>query len=179
MVSTKAELNRYFEMITRRVPTKVSRFIRWLRRPSSFAARLVVAILFILGGIFSFLPVLGIWMLPLGLLLIAQDVHFMQKPLVKSLSWTERQWGRVRLKWLTFSGRRSVTVNNPKADPTDNAKKDPDEWLSGDDPMTGAQASYLKTLCEQAGTSEAFNEKLTKAEASKLIDEMRHKAGVG
>jgi hypothetical protein len=45
--------------------------------------------------------------------------------------------------------------------------------------MTGAQASSLKTLCELAGTPEAFNEKLTKAEVSKLIDEMRQKAGVG
>ena len=45
-------------------------------------------------------------------------------------------------------------MSNPKTEPTDNAKKDPDEWLSGDDPMTGAQASYLKTLCEQAGTPE-------------------------
>lgn len=70
-------------------------------------------------------------------------------------------------------------MSNPKNEPTDNTKKDPDEWLSGDDPMTGAQASYLKTLCEQAATSEAFNDKLTKAEASKLIDEMRKKAGVG
>ena len=57
-------------------------------------------------------------------------------------------------------------------------RKDPDEWLSGDDPMTGAQASYLKTLCEQAGMPELFNENLTKAEASKLIDEMRQQAGV-
>jgi hypothetical protein len=64
----------------------------------------------------------------------------------------------------------------PKTDPTDNTKKDPDEWVSGDDPMTGAQASYLKTLCEQAGTSELDN--LTKAEASKLIDEVREKAHV-
>jgi hypothetical protein len=70
-------------------------------------------------------------------------------------------------------------MNNPKAEPTDNAKKNPDEWLSGDDPMTGAQASYLKTLCEQAGRPEAFNDNLTKADASKLIDEMRGKAGVG
>jgi hypothetical protein len=107
MPSTKAELNRYFEMITRRVPTRVSRFIRWLRQPSSFAARLVVAILFILGGIFSFLPVLGIWMLPLGLLLIAQDVLILQKPLVTSLSWTERQWGRVRLKWQKFRSKKA------------------------------------------------------------------------
>ena len=63
-------------------------------------------------------------------------------------------------------------MSNPKTEPTDNAKKDPDEWLSGDDPMTGAQASYLKTLCEQAGTPEAYDDNLTKAEASKMIDEM-------
>ena len=70
-------------------------------------------------------------------------------------------------------------MNSPKTDPTDNTKKDPDEWMSGDDPMTGAQASYLKTLCEQAGTPEAFNDNLTKAEASKMIDDMREKAKVG
>jgi hypothetical protein len=69
-------------------------------------------------------------------------------------------------------------MNNPKTEPTDNAKKDPDEWLSGDDPMTGAQASYLKTLCEQAGMPDAFNDDLTKAQASKMIDEMREKANV-
>jgi hypothetical protein len=53
----------------------------------------------------------------------------------------------------------------------------PDDWVSGDEPMTGAQASYLKTLCEQAH-SDAFDENLTKAEASKLIEEMRENAGV-
>ena len=44
--------------------------------------------------------------------------------------------------------------------------------------MTGAQASYLKTLCEQAGKPESFDDKLNKAEASKLIEEMREQAGV-
>ena len=44
--------------------------------------------------------------------------------------------------------------------------------------MTGAQASYLKTLCEQAHCPDAFDEDLTKAEASKLIDTMREKAGL-
>jgi hypothetical protein len=73
---------------------------------------------------------------------------------------------------------RSVTMSNPKTEPSDNTKKDPDEWVSGDDPMTGAQASYLKTLCEQAGTPEAYDDNLTKAEASKMIDEMRQQAGV-
>jgi hypothetical protein len=70
-------------------------------------------------------------------------------------------------------------MSNPKTEPTDNTKKDPDEWVSSDDPMTGAQASYLKTLCEQAGTPDAFNDNLTKAEASKMIDDMRGKAKVG
>ena len=69
-------------------------------------------------------------------------------------------------------------MSNPKTEPTDNTKKNPDEWVSRDDPMTGAQASYLKTLCEQAGTSEAFDDNLTKATASKLIDEIRQKAHV-
>jgi len=70
-----------------------------LRKPSSFAARLAVAVLLIVGGIFSFLPVLGFWMLPLGLLLIAQDVPFLQKPLVKALAWVEAKWKLLRLKW--------------------------------------------------------------------------------
>ena len=69
-------------------------------------------------------------------------------------------------------------MSNPKTEPTDNIKKDPDEWVSGNDPMTGAQASYLKTLCEQAGTPELYHDNLTKAEASKLIDEMRERAHV-
>ena len=69
-------------------------------------------------------------------------------------------------------------MSNPKTEPIDNTRKDPDEWVSGDDPMTGAQASYLKTLCEQAGAPEMFDANLTKAQASKLIDEMREKAGV-
>jgi hypothetical protein len=66
-------------------------------------------------------------------------------------------------------------MQNPKT-ANSNTEKDPDDWMSGDDPMTGAQASYLKTLCEQTGTPELFEERLTKAEASKRIDEMREKA---
>jgi hypothetical protein len=69
-------------------------------------------------------------------------------------------------------------MTDPKTDPTDNTQKDPDEWVSGDDPMTGAQASYIKTLCEQAGTPHVFDDTLTKADASKLIDDMRAKAKV-
>jgi hypothetical protein len=71
-----------------------------------------------------------------------------------------------------------VNVTNPKNVTTDNVQKDPDDWVSGEDPMTGAQASYLRTLCEQAGTPELFDESFSKAEASKMIDEMRDKVGL-
>jgi hypothetical protein len=58
-----------------------------------------------------------------------------------------------------------------------NMVKDPDDWTTGDEPMTGAQQSYLKTLSDEAG--EEFNENLTKAEASKRIDELQKKTGRG
>jgi hypothetical protein len=63
-------------------------------------------------------------------------------------------------------------------DAKSNTEKDPDEWVSGDEPMTGAQASYLKTLSAQAHEPDAFDEKLTKAEASKEIDRLREKVGL-
>ena len=46
----------------------------------------------IIGGIFSFLPVLGLWMLPLGLILIAEDLPFLQGPMARMLGWIERKW---------------------------------------------------------------------------------------
>ncbi len=58
-----------------------------------------------------------------------------------------------------------------------NTVKDPDEWVTGDEPMTGAQRSYLKTLSDEA--KEPFDENLTKAEASKRIDELQQKTGRG
>jgi hypothetical protein len=66
--------------------------VAWLRKPSSRLVRIPLAILLIAGGIFSFLPVLGLWMLPLGLLLFAQDVPMLQKPMVQMLGWIERKW---------------------------------------------------------------------------------------
>jgi hypothetical protein len=70
--------------------------------------------------------------------------------------------------------------HNPKSepDPGSNTQKDPDDWTTGGEPMTGAQASYLKTLSEQAHAPEAFDEGLTKADASKRIDALREKVGL-
>ena len=72
---------------------------------------------------------------------------------------------------------------NPKTDAADaqdlpsNTVKDPDNWTTGGETMTGAQASYLKTLCEEAG--EEFDETLTKGEASKKIDALQSTTGRG
>lgn len=67
---------------------------------------------------------------------------------------------------------------DPKAHPSSNTQKDPDDWVSGDDPMTGAQASYLKTLSEQVGDGEAHEDGLSKAEASRRIDVLKEKLGL-
>ncbi len=64
----------------------------------------------------------------------------------------------------------------PDQQPT-SAQKDPDDWKTGDESMTGPQASYLKTLAQEAG--EDVDESLTKAEASKKIDELQEKTGRG
>jgi len=53
-------------------------------------------------------------------------------------------------------------------------QKDPDDWKTGDEPMTASQRSYLETLCQDTG--ETFDENLTKADASKWIDELRQRS---
>jgi hypothetical protein len=56
-------------------------------------------------------------------------------------------------------------------------EKDPEDWVTGDESMTGPQASYLKTLSQEAG--EEFDPELTKAEASKRIDALQQETGRG
>jgi hypothetical protein len=68
-------------------------------------------------------------------------------------------------------------TNNTQILKGSNTVKDPDEWTTGDEPMTGAQQSYLKTLSDEAGVE--FDKTLTKSEASKRIDELQHKTGRG
>jgi hypothetical protein len=71
----------------------------------------------------------------------------------------------------------STKPKTPATDIPSDTVKPPDEWTTGDETMTGAQASYLKTLCEEAG--EEFDPSLTKAEASKGIDELQARTGRG
>jgi hypothetical protein len=66
---------------------------------------------------------------------------------------------------------------DPDLPDTGNLQKDPDDWVTGDETMTAAQASYLKTLSQEAGVE--FDETLTKAEASKRIEELQARTGRG
>ena len=70
-----------------------------------------------------------------------------------------------------------ASANQSNDLPGSNTVKNPDDWTTGDEQMTGAQRSYLKTLSDEAG--EELDENLTKAEASKKIDELQHKTGRG
>ncbi|HET7410216.1 MAG TPA: DUF3072 domain-containing protein [Paracoccaceae bacterium] len=68
-------------------------------------------------------------------------------------------------------------VTDPKTQAPGNAVKPTEQWTTGDEAMTGAQASYLETLCQEAG--EAFDPGLTKAQASERIDALQEKTGRG
>jgi hypothetical protein len=88
-------LDRQFDRLEEELPESASGFLRWLRGPSSRWVRISAGILLIIGGLLSFLPILGLWMIPLGALLLAQDIPFLRRPVGRALVWLERQW----IKW--------------------------------------------------------------------------------
>ena len=71
-----------------------------------------------------------------------------------------------------------MTDPQNSVDPQNSAAKDPDEWVTGDEPMTGPQRSYLTTLSHEAGES-GTPDQMSKAEASKRIDELQERTGRG
>jgi hypothetical protein len=78
---------------------------------------------------------------------------------------------------INSKGDNNQASNQSINNGNDNAIKDPDNWKTGDEPITGAQRSYLNTLADEAG--ENIDDDLTKAEASKKIDELQQKTGRG
>jgi len=76
---TRERLKRQFASIERRFPA-TGGFVRWLRADRARLVRIPTACVLILSGVFSFLPLLGLWMLPLGLMLLALDLPFLQRP---------------------------------------------------------------------------------------------------
>ena len=95
----RKELDQAFEQLQEEVPDRMSRAIRWLRNPKARWIRIPVGVLFIIGGLLWFLPVVGIEMLPISLLLIAQDVPFLRKPVGRAMIWLERKWVALRRRW--------------------------------------------------------------------------------
>ncbi|MFJ4295011.1 MULTISPECIES: DUF3072 domain-containing protein [unclassified Curtobacterium] len=69
------------------------------------------------------------------------------------------------------------TLGGPRPDPSTTASKDPEDWVTGDEPMTGPQRSYLDTLAREAG--EELPADLTKAEASEHIERLQAQTGRG
>jgi hypothetical protein len=88
----RPDFHALIERFEARLPDACARSSRWLRQPSSRMVRIPSAVLLMLGGVFSILPVLGLWMLPLGLLLLAVDLPALRPPLARLLHWIEKKW---------------------------------------------------------------------------------------
>ncbi len=92
MSKSADRLNRLFDRLEKRIPSLAAGWLVRIRRPEARLIRIPLGILLVLGGIFSFLPVLGIWMLPLGLLLLALDLIFLQGPVNAAILRGSRKW---------------------------------------------------------------------------------------
>nr|ALS89286.1 protein of unknown function (DUF2892) [uncultured bacterium] len=94
------------ERIEARLPHAVRGPLRTLRKPSWRWIRIPAGILFLLGGLLWFLPILGLWMMPLGLLLLAEDYPPIQRPLRRSIIACELAWRRIRRRWFPRTRRK-------------------------------------------------------------------------
>lgn len=95
----KATLDEAFDKLERETPDFLTRAILWLRKPQARIVRLPLGILFIVAGFLWFLPVVGIEFLPIGLLLIAQDVPFLRRPVGLMTLYLLDKWIRLRKWW--------------------------------------------------------------------------------
>jgi len=95
----QAELDAAFRKLEKETPDFISRAILWLKKPEARMIRLPLGILFIAGGLMWFMPVVGIEMLPIGLLLVAIDVPFLRLPVARGTLWLLDHWVRLRKWW--------------------------------------------------------------------------------
>jgi hypothetical protein len=104
-------LEEAFDRLERAVPDRVTRAIRWMRKPQARLVRVPLGLLCILGGFLWFMPALGLWLLPLGLMLVAQDVRFLRRPVGKMTLWLLDRWAQLQNWWRT---RRSAARSAKK-----------------------------------------------------------------
>ncbi len=107
------DLDQAYDQLEEEVPDRVSRAIHWLRDPGARWIRIPVGVLFILGGLLWFLPVLGIEMLPIGLLLVAQDVPFLRRPVGRAMIWLEGKWVALRRQWMRRRAEAESRAGRP------------------------------------------------------------------
>lgn len=93
------------ERLIARLPGRLQTTVRWLRRPTSLWVRLPAGVLLICGGFLSILPVFGLWMLPLGLILLAEDVPPLRRVRDRLLDYAERR----RPQWFACGGAEGRT----------------------------------------------------------------------
>jgi hypothetical protein len=92
MTQRAADLDQELNAFEQRLPAAMARGLRWLRKPSSRWKRIPLGTALIAGGTLSFLPILGIWMIPLGLVALAQDVPALRSPTARLLGWINSRW---------------------------------------------------------------------------------------
>ncbi|MFZ1413953.1 MAG: hypothetical protein WAS73_05155 [Defluviicoccus sp.] len=89
-------LDRHFERLQNWLHPRVAAPVARLRQPHLRWLRLPLGVALIAGGFLGFLPVLGFWMLPLGILLLAHDIPFLKRPTARALDWCHRRWDAFR-----------------------------------------------------------------------------------
>jgi hypothetical protein len=98
-------LDQAFDELESAAPSRLSRMIARLRKPEARLVRVPLGVLCIIGSFLWFLPVLGLWFLPLGLLLIAQDVRFLRRPVGRMTLYLLDRWARVHQWWISRRAR--------------------------------------------------------------------------
>lgn len=84
---TETDLDEQVERLAARLPRRLAQFMRWLRKPSSRLVRMPAAIVLILIGLIGIFPIVGLSLIPLGLILVAEDIPFLQPPIARMLAW--------------------------------------------------------------------------------------------
>ena len=88
----KRELNKQLDRLQDELPKHAAKPVHKLRQPDWKWARIPAGILLVIGGLLAFLPVLGLWMLPVGLALLAIDVPYLRKPMARFIRWSLEKW---------------------------------------------------------------------------------------
>ena len=102
----KDELDRAYKGLEREAPRWMSKHIRWLHSPKSRKFRLPIGIFLIACGLVGFLPIVGYEFIPVGLLVIAQDIPFMRKPMGKFVLWLLDKWRAIKKWWKRRQSRQ-------------------------------------------------------------------------